>query len=162
MIYVGNDDDSRSYRLWDPKTERVYSRRYADVLFDERPKAQQKTPTTQTAHPTDVQIFHEEAADELTAEPGSTTSSAAAENTSKSAEQQNDQGSFSHGNSAPFPSGKSTRGPEKKGARRKRKARPTRQRRKRARSRRRICQLPLVLSPFNRTAPYLTLQTCST
>ena len=104
MIYVGNDDDSRSYRLWDPKTERVYSRRYADVLFAERPKAQQKTPTTQTAHPTDVQIFHEEAADELTAEPGSTTSSAAAENTSKSAEQQNDQGSFSHGNSAPFPS----------------------------------------------------------
>ena len=114
MIYVGNDDDSRSYRLWDPKTERVYSRRYADVLFDERPKAQQKTPTTQTAHPTDVQIFHEEAADELTAEPGSTTSSAAAENTSKSAEQQNDQGSFSHGNSAPFPSGKSPRGPAKR------------------------------------------------
>ena len=114
MIYVGNDDDSRSYRLWDPKTERVYSRRYADVLFDERPKAQQTTPTTQTAHPTDVQIFHEEAADELTAEPGSTTSSAAAENTSKSAEQQNDQGSFSHGNSAPFPSGKSPRGPSKR------------------------------------------------
>ena len=60
-----------------------------------------------------MQIFHEEAADELSVEPGSTTSSPAAENIGGSIEQQNDQGSTANGNSAPFPSGKPPRGPEK-------------------------------------------------
>ena len=55
MIYVGNDEESRAYRLWDPETDRVYSRRYADVLFDERPKAQNRTPTTVLASPEAVQ-----------------------------------------------------------------------------------------------------------
>ena len=60
MIYVGNDEDSRAYRLYDPKTKKVYSRRYADVLFDERPKKQDATPTEATNSPSDVQLFDED------------------------------------------------------------------------------------------------------
>ena len=73
----------------DPKIGKVYSRRYADVIFDERPKAQDKAPTTTTAHPTDVQIFHVEAADDLSTA------------ISSSREQQNELGDLTaNGNSA--------------------------------------------------------------
>ena len=64
MIYVGNDEDSRAYRLYDPETKKVYSRRYADVLFDERPKKRDATPTESTESLSDVQLFDEDVSDQ--------------------------------------------------------------------------------------------------
>ena len=65
MVLVGFDDDSRCYRLWDPKSKATVSRRYADVLFDERPKAAHGTPTVATATPLEVRIFRDETDDGL-------------------------------------------------------------------------------------------------
>ena len=48
MVLAGYDDNSRTYKLWDPKSDRVYSRRYSDVIFDERPKRADTTPTENT------------------------------------------------------------------------------------------------------------------
>ena len=58
MVLVGYDEDSRTYKLYDPTNDRIYSRRYADVIFDENPKMQCPTPTFKTATPLDVQLFH--------------------------------------------------------------------------------------------------------
>ena len=65
MVLVGYDEDSRTYKLYDPTNDRIYSRRYADVIFDENPKMQCSTPTFKTATPLDVQLFHTEPNDEL-------------------------------------------------------------------------------------------------
>ena len=65
MVLVGYDEYSRTYKLYDPTNDRIYSRRYADVIFDENPKMQCSTPTFKTATPLDVQLFHTESDDEL-------------------------------------------------------------------------------------------------